>query len=393
MAFLSEHRRGLISPGSSGHIVHVLPGFGIGGVPIRLVNVVNHVGKPFRHTIIALDNNFDAAARFDEDVDVTLLPGARRSRGMLRSAAAAVLVLRRLRPDLLMTCNWGAIEWAIANRLAPVARHVHLEDGFGQEEADRQIRRRVLCRRWTLGRCTSVIVPSHRLEDIARQIWKLPTENVTYLPNGIDVARFAAPSRDIIPAFTRRPGELVIGTVAPLRPEKNVGRLLRAFAMIGGRIPARLVICGDGIERSALERLAREIGISDRVVFTGRVMPESVLGMFDIFALSSDTEQMPIALLEAMAASRAVAAVDVGDVKGMVCEENQNFIAPRDDLAAFASAIEYLLQNQSMRETLGRKNQDRVIAEFSQERMFAAYSEIFTGGTRCRIAVTSRCCE
>ena len=99
--------------------------------------------------------------------------------------------------------------------------------------------------------------------------------------------------RDAIPGFTRRPGELIIGTVAPLRPEKNIGRLLRVFAMLDTSLPVRLVVAGDGAERGALERFAQQLGISDRVSFTGRVLPGSVLGSFDIFALSSDTEQMP----------------------------------------------------------------------------------------------------
>src|SRR4029079_17800837 len=96
-----------------------------------------------------------------------------------------------------------------------------------------------------------------------------PADLVCYLPNGVDVERFAAPVRDAIPGFTRRPGELIIGTVAPLRPEKNIGRLLRVFAMLDEPLPVRLVVAGEGAERGALERLARQLGIADRVMFTG----------------------------------------------------------------------------------------------------------------------------
>ena len=181
---------------------------------------------------------------------------------------------------------------------------------------------------------------------------------------------------------SRRPDELVIGTVAPLRPEKNVGRLLRAFATLDTSIIARLVVAGDGVERCGLERLAAELSIADRVVFTGRVIPEAVLGTFDIFALSSDTEQMPNALLEAMAASLAVAAVDVGDVKSIVCEDNRRFVVPRDDTPAFAAAIATLLRDPERRRTLGLNNRERVAAHFSQERMFAAYRDILTAERR-----------
>ena len=81
-----------------------------------------------------------------------------------------------------------------------------------------------------------------------------------------------------------------------------------------------------------------------------------------------------------MAASRAVAAVNVGDVKSIVCEENRDFIVERDDGAAFAGAITRLLHDPDKRRTLGFKNHQRVVDAFSQERMFAAYSEIFSAG-------------
>jgi glycosyltransferase involved in cell wall biosynthesis len=309
-----------------------------------------------------------------------LLPIERRKRGVLHTLLGNAFALRRLRPDLLVTYNWGAIEWAMANRVLPVSHHIHVEAGFGQGEADSQIRRRVLFRRWALARCALVVVPSRRLEDLARRVWRLPAERIVYVPNGVDAARFSAPVRDGVRGFTRRPEELVIGTVAPLRPEKNVGRLLRVFATLDDSFTARLMVVGDGIERGSLERLAAELGIADRVIFTGQAMPESVLGTFDIFALSSDTEQMPNALLEAMAASRPVAAVDVGDVKDMVCEDNREFIVARDDAPAFAAAITQLLRDPEKRDVLGAKNRRRVVAEFSQERMFSSYYEAFCAG-------------
>lgn len=362
---------------SGEHFLHIFPSFGIGGVPLRMVRIINHFGERFRHTVIGLDNNFDAAAGIAAGLDVKLLPVRPPQRGIFRNLAANAVALRRLRPDLLLTYNWGAIEWAMANRLLAVSRHIHFEAGFGQREADSQIPRRILFRRWALAHCALVVVPSRHLEDLACRIWRLPAARVAYIPNGVDTARFSAPVRDGVPDFYRRPGELVVGTVAPLRPEKNVGRLLRVFAMIAGSAPLRLVIAGHGIERGSLEGLAAELGIADRVLFTGQVAPESILGTFDIFALSSDTEEMPNALLEAMAASRVVAAVDVGDVKRIVCEENRKFIVARDDAPAFAAAISRLLSDPEKRISVGAMNRRRVVTEYSQELMFSAYSKLF----------------
>jgi glycosyltransferase involved in cell wall biosynthesis len=379
-ATLSEAVTTAVSSLPCEHVLHVFPSFGIGGVPLRMVRVINHLGKRFRHTVIALDNNFDAAVGVSGDLNVTLLPAGAVKRGMLSNLAASAVALRRLRPNLLLTYNWGAIEWAAAARFASVPRHLHLEAGFGRGEADSQIPRRVLFRRWALARCRLVVVPSRQLENLARHVWRLPAPRVAYIPNGVDTARFAAPVSNGVPGLIRRPGETVIGTVAPLRPEKNIGRLLRVFAMLDFPHPLRLVIAGDGAERVSLDRLAIELGIADRVIFTGQIDPASVLGAFDIFALSSDTEQMPNALLEAMAASRAIAAVDVGDVRNIVCEDNREFIVDRDDASAFAAALTHLLSDPERRRALGCANRRRVAAEFSQERMFRDYSRIFSPG-------------
>jgi L-malate glycosyltransferase len=366
------------------HLLHVFPSFGIGGVPLRMVRLINYFGRLLRHTVIALDNNYEAAAGVSSDLDVTILPWEQPKRGTLAAIAIGAFALRRLRPDLLLTYNWGAIEWAMASRLWRIPRHVHIEAGFSQSEADGQLWRRVLFRRSALARCALVVVPSRHLEHLARRVWRLPAARVSYIPNGVDAARFAAPVRDRIPGFSRRPGELVIGTVAPLRPEKNISRLLKVFALLGNSPPLRLIVAGDGVERDLLERLVSELGIAGRVILTGQIAPEAVLGTFDIFTLSSDTEQMPNALLEAMAASRAIAAVDVGDIKEIVCRDNREFIVPRDNERGFASAITRLIHDPKKRATLGSENQQRIIAEFSQDRMFSAYSKVFapTGRTQ-----------
>ena len=149
--------------------------------------------------------------------------------------------LRAIAPDLLVTYNWGAIEWAMAN-IPRLVRHIHVEDGFWPEERARQLPRRVLTRRLVLARST-VAVPSRTLWRIATEVWRLDPRRVRYVPNGIDLARFAG---------TREAGaEPVIGTVAALRPEKNLARLLRAFRLVADVMPARLVIVGDGSERPA----------------------------------------------------------------------------------------------------------------------------------------------
>ena len=91
------------------------------------------------------------------------------TRGNLRRFRAA---LRDIAPDLLVTSNWGSIEWALA-RIGTGVPHLHMEDGFGPEERTRQLPRRVLARRLLLRRAT-VVVPSVCCGTSGAEIWRLP---------------------------------------------------------------------------------------------------------------------------------------------------------------------------------------------------------------------------
>src|SRR5438270_8999127 len=99
-ATLSEAVTTAVSSLPCEHVLHVFPSFGIGGVPLRMVRVINHLGKQFRHTVVALDNNFDAAEGIAGELDVAVLPIRGVKQGMLHNLVRSALALRRLRPDL-----------------------------------------------------------------------------------------------------------------------------------------------------------------------------------------------------------------------------------------------------------------------------------------------------
>jgi glycosyltransferase involved in cell wall biosynthesis len=285
--------------------------------------------------------------------------------------------LRAENPDLLLTYNWGSTEWALVNRFGPRLRHIHFESGFGPEEADRQLKRRTLFRRVALARAEKIVVPSHVLVSIVRDIWRLDERKLEFVPNGVDCVRYAAaPDPALAPGLAAVGGGPVIGTVALLRPEKNLARLVRAFARLSDTT-ARLLIVGDGSERPGLERLAGELGIAGRTVFTGYVSaPEKILGLIDVFAMSSDTEQMPNALLQAMANGRCVVATDVGDIRPIVAEENRPYVVARDDDDAYLAAMTALAADAALRTRLGDANRVRANDTYSFERMAADYERI-----------------
>lgn len=361
------------------HLVHIFPSFGLGGVPIRISTVINKLGGRYRHTIIALDGCLDSRTRFDPTVDATFKSFQTARYGLPATLWQARRFLRSLQPNLLLTYNWGAVEWAMANAINPVCRHIHFESGFGVEEADQQLRRRALFRRLALARAEYLVMPSLTLVDIATNIWRIPEAKQLYVPNGVDCQKYASsPKPGALPGFERKPGELVIGTVAPLRAEKNVARLVRAFVEISNDLPVRLMIAGDGPERLPLENLVRQHGIEERVFFTGMIENvERALGCFDVFALSSDTEQMPNSVLQAMAAGLPVVATDVGDVAQILSPANRRFAVSKNKLPAFSEALTEMLSNKALRDQLGNANRNHVRAHYDLGEMVRAYDELF----------------
>lgn len=287
--------------------------------------------------------------------------------------------LARTSHGLLLTYNWGSIEWELVNTIGRMTPHVHFESGFGSDEADRQIGRRIWMRRIALRGATRIVVPSHTLLDIVTNVWKLDELRVQLIPTGVNCVRFAvAPEPAVIAGFAKRPGELIVGTLAPLRPEKNLGRLIRAFAALPRDVASRLLIIGDGAERERLESLVRALGLADRAIFSGYLaMPEKALGLIDVFAMSSDTEQMPNTLIQAMAAGRAIAATDIGDTRRIVAVANHPLIVARDEDSALTRTIDRLLSQPDLRAAIGAANRARVREHYDQERMVAAYDVLY----------------
>jgi glycosyltransferase involved in cell wall biosynthesis len=361
-------------------LLHVFPTLAVGGQQTRFAAIANQLGTAFRHRLISLDGHADATALLDPGLDYAVLAAPPQIAGPIQRLSGILAAAAWVGADVLITYNWGAIEWAMVNRIRFHRPHIHLEDGFGADEADYQKMRRILARRLTL-RASTVVVPSRNLATMARTCWRLEPNRVAYIPNGIDPARFDAMSGDGAPFFARKAKECVIGSFSPLRPEKNLGRLVRAFAeaVVTSPCPSRLVICGDGPERPALGELARRLGVTDRVAFTGHVpKPEAVMGAFDLFAMTSDTEQMPYAVLEAMAARLPVLATAVGDIAIMVGEENRPFILARDNHSGLVAALNRLCSDPQLRRRLGLANRARVEESFGLAQMADAFQNVLT---------------
>ena len=157
-------------------ILSVFATFAVGGPQVRFAALANRYGARYRHLIVAMDGNTACRERLSPSLDLSFPAVPIRKGATLANLRVFRRFLRTLAPDVLVTNNWGSIEWAMAN-LPALVRHVHIEDGFGPEERDTQIRRRVLTRRLVL-RWSTVALPSQTLTRIAIGTWGLDPRRV-----------------------------------------------------------------------------------------------------------------------------------------------------------------------------------------------------------------------
>lgn len=359
-------------------VLHVFSTLNVGGPQVRFATIANKLGDRFRHLLFAMDHGYESTKLLTPEASCEVHDVSYEKGRAVRNFFTFRRALRELRPDVLVTYNWGAIEWALAN-LGRATPHIHIVDGFGPEEADQQLPRRVQFRRLALRRNTKVLVPSLTLQEIVTNTWRLDPTTVTYVPNGIDCERFTLPrDNELALRFNIDPAATVIGTVAALRAEKNLQRLLQAFKAVSEDKSLHLVIVGDGTERPMLEGSAADMGLAERVTFTGYLSdPAPILSLFDIFALSSDTEQMPISVLEAMASGLPIAGVNVGDVRHIVSEANKPHIVARD-ADALASVLSDFAADPDLRQRIGGQNRDHVKTVYDEATMVDAYARLFS---------------
>jgi glycosyltransferase involved in cell wall biosynthesis len=363
-------------------ILHLHSGFNAGGKELRAARLMSLFGPEIRHTVVSAQpgalgaaSAVDPAIGVDYPQNFPALAG-RPTPGRLKRIAQAMQGF-----DLILTYNWGAMDAVMAHtlfagvlKLPPL---VHHEDGFNEDEAERLKPARNWYRRIALGRAAALVVPSARLERIALEDWAQPRWRVRRIPNGIDTAAYGRKARaDAIPRVIKRKGELWLGTLAGLRAVKNLPLLVRAFSFMPPEW--QLVILGEGPEREAIRQTAIDLDIGHRVHLPGFVAnPAEAVGLFDLFALSSQSEQFPLSVAEAMAAGLAVVAPAVGDVAAMVAADNVPYIvAPgREDL--LCDALLALATDGPRRRAIGAANRVRARAEYDEGAMLAAYRQAY----------------
>lgn len=360
------------------HILHVHGSFSLGGKEARAVRLMNLWGDNVRHSIASGDPQAMGARDAIDSTIAVDYPDSPSFAGKPGLARYRVITAFLKQFDLILTYNWGSMDAVMAHRLAGASAGlpplIHHEDGFNADETNGLKTKRNLFRRLALQRAYGMVVPSVRLEGIARSVWKQPADRLHLIRNGIDVDRYAQPpAPGAIPGLVRSPGKLLVGTLAGLRAVKNIPRLVRAVAAHRDRL--QLVVVGEGPEREAIIAEAAAHGLTDLHMAGFMDRPWRFVGLFDIFSLSSDSEQFPISLVEAMAAGVPAASMDVGDVANMVAVENRPFVVGSE--AELADALGKLAEDSDLRARLGAANRQRAARDYAEADMVNAYASLY----------------
>jgi len=367
-------------------ILHLQSSFDLGGKEARTVQLMNRFGDAAQHVILsAVPDAMSARDAIDDNIIVEF-PDEHKGEAPPLHGKPSIGRYRIISDymkqfDLILSYNWGSMDGVMAHSIFVKSKKlpplIHHEDGFNHDEIDRLNWKRNVFRMIALQRSYGLIVPSTTLEKIAHEVWKRPKSRVMRISNGIPVKKYSKKGQmGSFPGLTKKKGEVIVGTVAGLRPVKNLTKLVRSVAAAGEHV--KLAIAGEGPDREVIEAEAKRLGMENRLIMPGFLKdPSRFIGIFDIFALSSLSEQFPISLAEAMAAGVAAVSTDVGDVRNMVSSANKDFIVDADDEESFASALEKLANDPILCHNIGVENQKKARIEFDEEKMINWYKLIY----------------
>jgi glycosyltransferase involved in cell wall biosynthesis len=356
------------------HVCHAVISLDVGGLERVVLDLARDgLDRGRRVSVLCLERPGTLAATAEKlGVNVACAdkpPGFRPGRipGLVR-------LLRRLRPDVLHSHQIGALFYAgPAARRAGIPLTVHTEHG---KHYAGDWRRRVIGR--IAGRYAARFFTVS--EDILREIRTygiVKRAKTALVPNGINVDRFAsAPDRLHARELLDIPADaFVVGTVGRLAGVKRQDVLLHGFARFAAfHQHARLLIVGEGPLRSQLQGLAADLGVADRVIFAGYAdRPENYLAAMDVFALTSESEGMPLAVLEAWAVGRPVVASRVGGLPELIVEGVYGLLFRSGDGENLARELQRLADNAALARSLANAGHRLVRERFNMRVMARAY--------------------
>ncbi len=239
---------------------------------------------------------------------------------------------------------------------------------------------------WLMRFCRQVITVSMELRDliVSRGV---PGDKVRFIPTAVNLEAYQpedAVRRDVRAEFGIPDDVTVIGTAGRVQRQKNLPLFVQAAKKLldqGEKV--KFMIVGDGTDRPIIEQTAADLGVARDVIITGwRQDIPRVMQAFDIFALTSFSEGMPIVVLEAMALKKPVVGTDVGAMRQCVDDGETGILVPSGDLDGMAQTLSSLLHDRERGDRLGRAGRARVEQDFTGDAMVRRHMEVYAAALR-----------
>lgn len=366
-------------------VLRIIGRLNVGGPAIHVVNLTAGLDPTrYQPSLVAGSENAAEGSMLDyalsRGVQPNVIPEIVTAFSLaprdLKALVKLYALIRRERPHIVHTHTAKAgFLGRIAARLAGVPVIVHTFHGHVLNGYYGPVKN------WLLRRLErSLAAISDRLVTVSEQVkvelvahGVAGAEMITVIPLGFDLEPFLNCHLQR-GEFRRELGLThevrLVGIVGRLFPIKNHRLFLQAAAKIAARHPARFVIVGDGALRSALEQQARELGIVDRVLFTGwrRDLP-GIYADLDVLVVSSDNEGTPVSAIEAMAAGCPVVATRVGGLPDLINDSTIGRLVPPRAADALAGAVLDLIQSPETARELGRNAREAVRKRFAATRL------------------------
>lgn len=380
-----------MSPDLRPLILHVVYRFAVGGLENGVVNLINRLpAARWRHAVLSLTEVEPQMRARIRRSDVDFIEMRKGPGHLWREYPRLVASLRRLRPAIVHTRNLAALEAQVAARLAGVPVRIHGEHGWDVHDPDGTSRKYQWVRRAYRPFVQHYVALSRQIEHYLQHRVAVPAACISYLCNGVDMARFGTPPADTdrrtvlrTAPFSLAADSLVVGTVGRLQTVKDQALLLNAFARAIACKPelrsrGRLVIVGDGPLRADLESLIDALGLRQYVWLAGEQSDVPAwLRSLDLFVLPSRSEGISNTILEAMACGLPVVATDVGGNSELVEAGVTGELVAAGDVEALAHRLARAIDEPARLQAQGRAGRRRAEQRFSLDAMVAGYESMY----------------
>ncbi|HEX7090407.1 MAG TPA: N-acetyl-alpha-D-glucosaminyl L-malate synthase BshA [Longimicrobiales bacterium] len=231
--------------------------------------------------------------------------------------------------------------------------------------------------RFSILRSDGVTAVSEYLRRETVRRFDIPADSIEVIPNFVDLERYRRDLEGCHRSQLAPEGEKIVMHISNFRPVKRVDDVVRAFARASRRVPARLVLVGDGPARGLAQKVAEEEGVAARVTFLGKQSSVAeLLACADVLLLPSESEAFGLVALEAMACGVPVVATAVGGVPELVPDGEAGFLVPLGDVAAMADAIVTLLADPARWQTASAAAREAA-TRFSADRIVPRYEALY----------------